>query len=123
MTTTPEPSSTGPTGTQSSTSFDTTTSSNNNCLNQKIIGGQEIGVGNSPFDAEWIVALSMGCGASWINQETILTAAHCFGSQPGPNNQYSAYKKDIDGRKVFIASFTGDQVTIHQQYNDNTASI
>ena len=95
-------------------------SQNNDCMAQKIIGGQSINDGQPPFDAEWIVNINMGCGGSWINQETVLTAAHCFGSQPNAGNSYSLSEKDADGRKVHIADFTGDQVTIHQQYDDNT---
>jgi secreted trypsin-like serine protease len=95
------------------------TTSSNNCLNQKIIGGQDIHTGDSPFDAEWIVGISMGCGGSWINQETILTAAHCFGNQPTASQQYSITKKTADGTREHIANFNGDAVTIHQAYDNN----
>ena len=102
------------------TTVETTTAQENECMNQKIIGGQSINEGQPPFDAEWIVGISMGCGGSWIDQETILTAAHCFGNQPSASQSYAIYEKDQDGRKVWLADFTGDAVTIHQQYNGQT---
>merc|ERR1712151_707430 len=67
------------------------------CMNQRIIGGQTINDGQPPFDAEWIVGISMGCGGSWIDQETVLTAAHCFGSQPSASQSFNLYEKDEDG--------------------------
>jgi secreted trypsin-like serine protease len=115
--TTSEPTTLEPTTFESTTTIETTTAQENECMNQKIIGGQSINDGQPPFDAEWIVAISMGCGGSWIDQETILTAAHCFGDQPSASHSYAIYEKDQDGRRVWLADFTGDAVTIHQQYN------
>ena len=34
------------------------------CDMDRIIGGNAIQDGNPPFEAEWIVGLSMGCGAT-----------------------------------------------------------
>ena len=62
----------------------------------------------------------MGCGASWIDQEHILTAAHCFGNQPSANQQFSVSMKTEDGSKQLLANFDGSCVTIHPQYNENT---
>ncbi|KAA0705511.1 Polyserase-2 [Triplophysa tibetana] len=55
-------------------------------LNTKIVGGQEAPVGAWP----WQVSLHNGdghfCGASLINDEWVLSAAHCFSMPPDPSN-------------------------------------
>ena len=102
-------------------SVETQTPYSHQCMDTpKIIGGQQIDQGQPPFEAEWIVGLSMGCGGSWINQETILTAAHCFGSQPSAGQSFSVYSKGQDGRQEHLMDFTGDQVTVHENYDDQT---
>ena len=97
----------------------TTQTGPTNC-NNRIIGGQAITDGQPPFQADWILNLNMGCGASWIDQEHILTAAHCFGNQPSANQQFSVSMKTEDGSRQLLANFDGSCVTIHPQYNENT---
>ena len=92
--------------------------SQSTCGSNRIIGGQDITSGSPPFSADWIVYLSMGCGGSWIDQEHILTAAHCFPANPTSSNVYQIYSKQSDGTRVFLTAFDGSQVEIHENYND-----
>ena len=83
---------------------------------------------------DWILYLSMGCGATWISSDTILTAAHCFDFETDENgmrlNQvirnkvYNIGDYDNNNRtindKKFLASFLGSQVTIHPEYDTET---
>ena len=85
--------------------------------NSRIIGGESINTGNSPFEARWMVYLGMGCGGSWIGPDTILTAAHCFGEQPSANSVTNIYAfNKTSGRKDYLMNVRGDQITIHEEY-------
>ena len=75
----------------------TRSSTSSSCNVDRVIGGQSINEGSPPFDADWIVSLSMGCGGSWIDQEHILTAAHCFNKNELSWKSYGASKKSEDG--------------------------
>ena len=105
-------------------------------IDTRIVGGSSDLEQNLPFQSmtEWILYISMGCGASWIDQNTILTAAHCFDFENDENTGYrlnkvvpnkvyqlSKYSKNDDQNdKEFLASFLGSQVVIHPGYDDVT---
>ena len=102
-------------------------------VNARIVGGSSNLDDNLPFESmtEWILYLSMGCGASWIDKNTILTAAHCFDFEIDENTgnrlntvipnkiyQVSKYNRNSQNDTEFLASFMGSQVVIHPEYDD-----
>ena len=87
----------------------------------RIIGGHDITNNNPKFQADWIVYLSMGCGGSWIGENTILTAAHCFGTNINPGSTYYVYGKNSTGQKHMVTQFYGRNVQIHENYDTRVA--
>ena len=107
----------------------------NYSIDTRIVGGSEDLETDLPFESltEWILYISMGCGASWIDANTILTAAHCFDFETDedtgyrlnkviPNKIYelSKYNKNDQNDTEFLVSFLGSQVVVHPGYNDVT---
>ena len=79
--------------------------------NTRIIGGEPITSGESPFNPSWIVYIEpVGCGGSWINPHTIITAAHCFDTM---NEKYDLYSKSTNGGRTYLTSFMDYHIYNH----------
>ncbi|KAF3698386.1 Serine protease 27 [Channa argus] len=50
-------------------------------LNSKIVGGQDVSPGSWPWQAALFIDGKAFCGGTLINNEWVLTAAHCFESE------------------------------------------
>ena len=91
------------------------------CSNKRIVGGQSIDENGSPFSADWIVSMSMGCGGSWISENYVLTAAHCFPNRKlDQSDVWELFGKDGDGRKKILGNITGGNVIVHEEFNPIT---
>ena len=92
--------------------------SSSSCDSKRIVGGQSITDNDSPFNANWLVGISMGCGGVWIDENTILTAAHCFPNRDlHQGDIWQIYKKNDLGKQEFLANVTGGNVIVHENFN------
>ncbi|XP_038565946.1 polyserase-2-like isoform X1 [Micropterus salmoides] len=92
-------------------------------LNTKIVGGQEASAGSWP----WQVSLQTStgfhfCGGSLINNEWVLTAAHCFfGKVTDPKTVTVVLGlQSLQGSNTNKVSQTVSQIIIHPSYNSGT---
>nr|XP_061805640.1 serine protease 27-like [Nerophis lumbriciformis] len=88
-------------------------------LTSRIVGGQNAIEGDWP----WMVSLhrrgSHFCGASLINNQWLLTAAHCFGSSNGPVTAYLG-RLTQSGPNPNEVSRNVDMTILHPNYNPST---
>ena len=88
------------------------------CTSNRIVGGQSIHENGSPFTANWLVSISMGCGGAWINENTILTAAHCFPNRDlHQGDVWQLYEKNEEGKQQFLGNITGGNIFIHENFS------
>ncbi|XP_017345311.3 tryptase isoform X3 [Ictalurus punctatus] len=87
-------------------------------LNTKIVGGENAGPGSWPWQVSFQTSGSHFCGGSLINQNWVLSAAHCFQSITAPKiTIYLGMENLIDPNR---SQRSTSNIIIHQEYNDDT---
>ena len=79
----------------------------------RIIGGTEVPVGSYPYMTSLQNAGSHFCGASFLGDKWVLTAAHCVEGQSGPGNGLEVV---IGGHDLTDAS-SGTRVAVKHIYS------
>ncbi|XP_071322412.1 chymotrypsin-like protease CTRL-1 isoform X2 [Trachinotus anak] len=89
-------------------------------LNLKIIGGQSAPAGAWPWQVSLQSSNSHFCGGSLINNQWVLTAAHCFSSTNTSDLVVYLGRNIKQGPNVNEQSRSVSQVIRHPNYNYNT---
>ncbi|XP_046893976.1 serine protease 27-like [Hypomesus transpacificus] len=91
-------------------------------LNSKIVGGQDAPVGGWPWQAS-LQQLSgfHFCGGSLINNQYVLTAAHCFTSTSTSNLQVILGAKSLDQTNPNQVASSVAKIICNPNYDDTTS--
>lgn len=87
-------------------------------LNTKIVGGDNATAGSWPWQVSMHSSGGHTCGGTVINNEWILTAAHCVNGSSA--NEWTLYlgRETQSGSNVNEVSRTVSEINIHPDYND-----
>ncbi|XP_038594481.1 transmembrane protease serine 9-like [Micropterus salmoides] len=88
-------------------------------LNTKIVGGQVASAGKWPWQVSLQTYGFHFCGGSLINNQWVLTAAHCFASTGITTRTLtvSLGRQTLQGSNPYQVSRTVSQIIIHPSYN------
>ncbi|KAK2848580.1 hypothetical protein Q5P01_008414 [Channa striata] len=89
-------------------------------LNTKIIGGQDAAPGSWPWQAALLIHGNSFCGGSLINNEWVLTAAHCFRSTDPNNVLVYLGAQSFASSSPNTVNRTVTQIIKHPNYNRDT---
>ena len=90
-------------------------------LSTKIVGGTQAAVGNWGWQVAFKIFGSLSCGGSIINQNWIVTAAHCI--VYGPTASYYSVDLGYNNRNqadTWSISRKITKVIVHESYSDRT---
>ncbi|KAB5553821.1 hypothetical protein PHYPO_G00043120 [Pangasianodon hypophthalmus] len=89
-------------------------------LNTKIVGGEDAAPGSWP----WQVSIQSGgshfCGGSLINENWVLSAAHCFQSITAPEITIYLGMESLEGTNPNMQKTGTSSIINHQEYNSET---
>ena len=93
----------------------------------KVIGGKNTEPSEYTWQAflrVWIKGKSYMCGGSLVDENTILSAAHCFQKQGVMTSSVdivlSEHDRDTVGDKELFLAVPGSSITVHPQYDEET---
>ncbi|XP_046722636.1 transmembrane protease serine 9-like [Silurus meridionalis] len=89
-------------------------------LNTKIVGGENAVAGSWPWQVSFQAGGSHFCGGSLINQNWVLSAAHCFQSITAPRITVLLGMASLEGTNPYMQKTNATNIIIHQQYDQTT---
>ncbi|XP_053533028.1 uncharacterized protein LOC108277243 [Ictalurus punctatus] len=89
-------------------------------LNTKIVGGENAAPGSWPWQISFQTSGSHFCGGSLINQNWVLSAAHCFQSFAADSITILLGMQSLEGTNVNLQERSTSNIIIHQGYDQNT---
>ncbi|XP_067089328.1 serine protease 27-like isoform X2 [Osmerus mordax] len=90
-------------------------------LNSKIVGGQDAPVGGWPWQVSLQRSAFHFCGGSLINNQWVLTAAHCFPNTNPSNLQVILGAKSLDQPNQNQVSSSVAEIICNPNYDDRTS--
>ncbi|KAG7231602.1 hypothetical protein INR49_006675, partial [Caranx melampygus] len=89
-------------------------------INTRIVGGEDAAPGAWPWQAMVVVEDTMFCGGSLINDQWVMTAAHCFLRTSTVGVTVYLGRQTHLGPNPNEQNRTVSQIIKHPQYNDTT---
>ncbi|KAJ8006781.1 hypothetical protein DPEC_G00110780 [Dallia pectoralis] len=88
-------------------------------LNTKIVGGQTASSGSWPWQVSLQSSGNLFCGGSLINNQWVLTAAHCFRTIP-PSLTVVLGLQNLQGSNPNSLTLSVSQIIVNPNYNSQT---
>ncbi|XP_037545122.1 trypsin-2 [Nematolebias whitei] len=85
----------------------------------RIVGGQQAAAGAWPWQASLQIRGAL-CGGSLINNQWVLSAAHCFSSTSTSNVQIYLGRLNLQSTNTNQVVLSASQIIVHPSYNSNT---
>ncbi|KAF4092944.1 hypothetical protein AMELA_G00025950 [Ameiurus melas] len=89
-------------------------------LNTKIVGGENAVAGSWPWQVSFQRSGSHFCGGSLINQNWVLSAAHCFQSYAADSITIWLGMQSLEGSNAYKQKSSTSNIIIHQGYDHTT---
>ncbi|XP_053371255.1 serine protease 27-like [Clarias gariepinus] len=90
-------------------------------LNTKIVGGQDASPGSWPWQVSIQTGGSHFCGGSLINENWVLSAAHCFQRIRAASITLVLGVKSLEGVNPNMQQRSAKKIIINQNYNSSTS--
>ncbi|KAM8877829.1 uncharacterized protein ACB058_003518 [Synchiropus picturatus] len=114
----------GPTRPSTTASLESPMSSSQLCgitpLNNRIVGGEDAPEGSWPWQASLQRFGNHVCGGSLINNQWVMSAAHCFSRLVTSGWQVSLGRQNLQGSNPHEVTKSVAQILVHPNYNSVT---